>query len=83
MKLSNFKLIDVRRGKDWPHWDEYFATVDVENRAFFFFKKTRKRVICRKASQINWFFVDTGETTPGWQAENSARAWVANGGALC
>lgn len=83
MKLSNFRLTATHRGKEWPYRHEYFAVVDVETRRFFLFKKTERRLICRKANEISWFFADTGVITPGWQAENLARAWVANGGAPC
>ena len=76
MKLSNFKLIKTK-GKSPLDW-EYFAEVDVET-GVLWWKKTDKRVIRREFMGM-WHFVDSGEFTPGFQAETLARAWKAQTG---
>ena len=78
MKLTNFKLVETKGSSplDW----EYFAEVDVETRPFPFFKKYIKTRKMRREFVGAWHFVDTGEFTPGWQAENLARAWEAQTG---
>ncbi|MCK5604478.1 hypothetical protein KAR91_21490 [Candidatus Pacearchaeota archaeon] len=78
MKLTNFKLVETK-GTGPLTW-EYFATVDVETRPFPFWKKCVETRKIRKEFACAWHFVDTGEFTPGWEAENLARAWTAQMG---
>ena len=68
IKLSNFKAI----AKD-------YAEVDVEITKGFWPFKTKhieSRKICALNGQ-NWFFLDTGEFTPDYQAERLYRTYVA------
>lgn len=68
MKLSNYV----------PELSDSFmmrASVDVTTG--FIFKKTVRRQICKEPG-LFWFFADTGEYTPCFQAENLASAYMAN-----
>lgn len=80
MKLSNFELVETK-GKSPLDW-EYFAEVDVTTRiGILWWKKehAERRKIRREYCGI-WHFVDNGEFTPDFQAENLARAWRAKTG---
>jgi hypothetical protein len=73
MKLSEFVLTHTN-GKSPLDW-EYFADVSVTTGALWW-KRTERRKIWREYAG-SWHFVDTGEFTPGFQAENLARAYAA------
>lgn len=78
MKLKNFKLVETKGESILKR--EYFAEVDVETRPFPFWKKRVETRKIRKEYVGVWHFVDTGEFTPEYQAENLARAWKAQTG---
>jgi len=73
MKLSNFELIEVT-GSSALNF-RFRARVDVTT--WLIFKKTRE---ISKVYGGYWFFVDTGKYTPGWEAENLARAFEVRAG---
>lgn len=76
MKLSNFILEEVR-GSNEVDW-VYIATVKVTT-GILWWKRSQRRVIeCRFAGY--WYFADTGEFTPGNQAEELERAFAAQNG---
>lgn len=79
MKLSNFVLEETIGSCLSDR--AYLASVDVET-GFFFWKKKTKRKIRREYGSY-WYFVDSGEFVPGFQAENLARAWTAQTGEQC
>jgi len=65
MKLSEFVLNEPRK-----------ATVTVTT-GLLWWKKVERKRISRQIGAGSWFFVDSGEYTPGFQAENLARAYEA------
>lgn len=71
MKLSNFKMEKVKKRMGLPL--EYFASVDVETGCLFWKKSTRRQIY--SDSGLVWYFVDSGEFTPGQQAETLMRMW--------
>lgn len=71
MKISNFIYEGKINGGTFEQKE--FASVDVTTGVLF--KKTVRRRIC--LINANWFFVDTGCFTPGYQAEDLARSWSA------
>ena len=73
MKLSEFVLTHTK-GNNPTNW-EYFADVYVTTGALWW-KKTERCKIRRKYAG-SWHFVDTGKFTPGFQAEDLARAYAA------
>jgi len=76
IKLSNFKMIGST-GSGINSTD--YAEVDVEiTKGFWPFKTkhTEHRKIC-SPSEGHWFFLDTGEFTPNYQAETLYRAYIA------
>jgi len=75
MKIQNFKLAEVL-GKSPMDW-RFRATVDVTSG--FFKKKTVTREIFKEFGN-SWYFVDTGEFTPGYYVENLVRAFEATTG---
>jgi hypothetical protein len=78
MKISNFKLVSVcgSRPLDW----RFKATVDVTDKmGFFSVKKTETKQIYRVYGE-SWYFVDTGEYTPGREVENLVRMFEAEKG---
>lgn len=74
MILKNFQPIGTRGRSVLDRED--LAEVDVET-GFLFWKKTTRRAI-RRYSAGYWHFVDTGEFTPGHQAERLERAYEAS-----
>lgn len=76
MELSNFVLTQ-KKGKSVLDW-EFFAEVDVTTGALWWKKTERKKI--RKEYGGDWHFTDTGKFTPGFQAEELARAWKAKTG---
>lgn len=76
MKLRNFEL--TRAEGSTALNKVFFASVDVET-GFLFWKKRQRRQIRREYGGL-WHFVDTGEFTPGHQADTLARAWKAQTG---
>ena len=79
MKISNF-MLNKTYGNRPMNW-EYEGTVDIET-GFWFWKKI-KRVKVRREYAGFWYFVDTGEFTPGRKVENLARSWRALTGQDC
>ena len=79
MKISNF-MLDKTIGTS-PMNLEYEGTVDIET-GFLFWKKIR-RVKIRREYVGFWYFVDTGEFTPGYKVEALARSWKALTGQSC
>jgi hypothetical protein len=77
MELSNFKLTR-KKGTSAIDW-EFIAEVDVTTGSLWW-KKKERRQIRRVYGGSGWHFVDTGEFTPGFQAETLARAWSAQTG---
>jgi hypothetical protein len=78
MKISNFKLVSVcgSRPLDW----RFKATVDVTDKmGFFSVKKTVTRQIY-KIRGGSWYFVDTGEFTPGREVEHLVKMLEAKKG---
>ena len=73
MKLSEFVLTHTK-GKNALDL-EYFADVSVTTGALWW-KKTERRKIRREYAG-SWHFVDTGEFTPSFQAEQLERAYAA------
>lgn len=83
MNLSNFVLTKTK-GKNALDW-EFFAEVDVTTvTGHLWWKKTDtvRREIRREYVGL-WHFTDTGEYTPGAQAENLARSWKSKTGQNC
>ena len=78
MKLSNFKL-DRIEGKSVLD-KRLFATVDVTT-GFLWWKKTENRPIVRSYGEF-FRFKDTGEPTPGLQAEELRRRHEAKTGII-
>ena len=77
MILSEFVLTHTkgRNALDWV----YFAAVSVTTTTgALWWKRTScaRRTIMRKYSG-GWYFVDTGEFTPGYQAEQLERSYRA------
>lgn len=70
--IANFRRTG-RNELDWMYW----ADAQVEIGAWFW-KKSFTRKVCRKYADY-WFFVDSGEMTPGFQMEQLARAAEAQG----
>ena len=83
IKLSNFKLLETR-GKSILD-RQYIAEVLVTTTSgMLFWKKVTAEYHKIRREYIGfWHFVDTGEYTPGDQAENLARAWKAKTGQEC
>lgn len=75
MEISNFTMIK-ETGSD-PLYRTSIAEVDVTTRRLFR-KRTERRRICRVGVSAYWFFMDTGEFTPGVQVECLERAYRAN-----
>jgi hypothetical protein len=74
MRYENFTLVSTVGER---HNTMYYAQVDEVSRPFPFLREKRiRRDICR-AYGDSWFFLDTGEFTPGWEVERLERAWVA------
>ena len=73
MKLSEFELTHTK-GESPSDW-EYFAEVTVTS-GVLWWKKTERRKIHRECAGF-WHFIDTGEFTPGHQAENLYRGCAA------
>jgi hypothetical protein len=78
MELSNFKLTRTK-GKSEIDW-EFFADVDVTTGSLWWKKTVRREIRRVYGGAGSWHFVDTGEFTPGFQAEALARAWSAQTG---
>ena len=76
MTLSEFVLTD-KTGSSALDW-VFHAEVSVTT-GMLWWKKTVRRKIRRKFCDP-WFFVDTGNYTPGFQAEALARAYEAQHG---
>lgn len=81
MKLSNFAIVEEVKGDgfDGVRIKSYIAEVDVTTGSLFW-KKTERKRICKKRMATYWFWADTGEFTPGNQAESLERAWEARTG---
>jgi hypothetical protein len=73
MKLKNFELTK-KIGKELFEM-QYIAEVDVTTWPMLF-PKTVRRKIYRKHGE-NWIFIDTGEYTPGFQAEKLEKSYLA------
>ena len=78
MKFSNFKL-EARAGQSYSDY-VFYASVDVTT-GFLFWKKTERKNIYREYGK-NWFFVESGKFTPGFQVEELARSWTAKTGEM-
>lgn len=75
MSYSNFKLIEkTGRGV----YSRYTATIDVTT-GFWIFKQVKTRKIHREVGG-NWFFIDTGRFTLGYEVEALERAFKATQG---
>jgi hypothetical protein len=73
MKISNFKII-----KETGAYSSkmYYAEVDVTTtKGFWLWKKccTERRIVCSHYGGA-WFFIDTGEFTPGFEVDTLYRA---------
>jgi hypothetical protein len=76
MKISNFKII-----KETGAYSSkmYYAEVDVTTtKGFWLWKKccTERRIVCSHYGGA-WFFIDTGEFTPGFEVDTLYRAYDA------
>lgn len=59
--------------------DRRVAEVDVITRPFPWFKTVKTtRTIVKERHEMFWFFLDSGDWTPGIQAEKLDRVWWAN-----
>lgn len=77
MKLSNF--VPIQTFGEHTYHPVQVALVDVTTETgYLWWKKTRRvtRDIMKKSGGC-WFFVDTGEYTPGFQVETLERAYQA------
>jgi hypothetical protein len=77
MKLSNF--VPTRTVDNARPYPVYFALVDVTTTTgHLWWKKTHRvtRGIIKSSGEC-WYFVDTGEWTPGFQVETLERAYKA------
>jgi hypothetical protein len=79
VKLSNFKLIDSKKDGHFNY--KYTAEVDVTT-GHLWWRRTERKKIFRERGWY-WFFVDTGEYTPGTEVEKLSRAWKAQTGEDC
>jgi hypothetical protein len=78
MKISNFKPVSVS-ARNAPNW-RFKATVDVTDKmGFFSVEKTVTRQIYQLYGQ-SWYFVETGNITPGKEVENLVRMFEAEKG---
>ena len=75
MKISNFRMIEVC-GNSPLTW-RFRASVDVTTGRFF--KRTKSRKIYRRYA-LDWYFVDSGEFTPGLQVGRLVRSFEARSG---
>ena len=78
MEISNFKLVDVI-GKS-PIDLKYKALVDVTTKKGLLRKKITEQKEVFKTYAGSWYFIDSGELTPGYQVENLVRKLVAEKG---
>ena len=76
MILSNFKFEKMEGNSALNK--VYYASVDVETGMLWWKKKKREKIQRQFASY--WFFVSTGQWTPGWEAEHLAKSWTAQTG---
>jgi hypothetical protein len=72
MKLSNFQLKDASEKRKK-------AAVQVTD-GHWPFKKIAYREIAKDQYTVYWYFTDTGEFAPDYQAERLYRAWCARHG---
>lgn len=74
MKLSNFKLITTKGRSIIDRM--FYATVDVET-GILWWKKKETKEIFKGQFNVFWAFRDSGDFTPGRQAEKLSRAYEA------
>ena len=74
MKVTNF--VPVENSRYFATGRLEFAEVDVMTGILWWKRSTKKKVSCTPLG--TWFFIETGETCPGFMVENLARAWIAN-----
>jgi hypothetical protein len=72
MKLSEFVLTHSKETR--PGYHDYFANVTVTTGALWW-KRIERKAIWRSTATC-WSFVDTGEFTPGLQAEFLERSYI-------
>lgn len=75
MSYSNFKLIKITGNGIHVR---YTATIDVTT-GFWIFKKINTRTIHRELGG-NWFFMDTGRFTTGYEVQALERVFKAKQG---
>jgi hypothetical protein len=73
MKITEFVLTETKGSSTFDL--VYFAEVLVST-GFLWWKRAERRKIAREFGGY-WYFVDTGEFTPGFQVETLARAYKA------
>lgn len=77
MKITNFELVE-RTGQTALNW-RFKALVDVTRGIIF--KKTTREYICKEYAGF-WYFCDTGKFTPGTEAEDACRVYMAINGPI-
>lgn len=75
MKITNFR--NYRKEGSGILFSKEYADVDVETR-FLWFKKKQTKSISKTV--VSWFFVDTGEWTPGLIVEELEKSYHAKKG---
>jgi len=76
MKISNFKFKGMTGTSALDK--VFYATIDVQT-GMLWWKKTQQMEIQRKFGDF-WFFVETGEYTPGLTVHELARSYTAKSG---
>ena len=77
MKLSNISEVRklTKKSSNGITLDTIiYCTVEVET-GHLWWKKVSKRQVAK--NNVDWFFVDTGEFTPGYQMANLWRSYLA------
>lgn len=72
MKISNFKIIKTIKIAEIYSLTVIIAEVDVTT-GLWPFTRTESKQISNNGA-LSWFFLDSGQDTPGWQAEMLYRA---------
>lgn len=76
MKLSNFKVVKEVQTGVLKCDTTIYAQVDCTT-GILWWKQTQVRTIFKEFMHVHWRFMDTGEFTPEYQAENLYNAWYA------
>lgn len=79
MVLSDFVFLETKQVRH-EYGIQTISYAEVTVRTGHLFWKRFKRAKIYRVLGSSWRFLDTGQHTPGWQAENLASAWKAQTG---